>query len=533
MLFDFLGHSKKSRKDDFVYSGDVLAASYKFLVLDSRRDLVPDFSYYVNRVYLNRLRVFFELCSFTFQIRTEAFGGFLVYNTFLKKYYLRSYVSSPFFDDLAVGTRLLRRFYAGLVSKFPPTYEYLLNMKYFTHDDFSFVKLGEVSLRLLVPRVLTASYLSKWNKRLVCYDFIYHVFGKYNFIFFGRGSQSHSSAVYSDEYRCDLSRAMFGFTPLVPVTIDRFSPAAAPSDIGFLGHLAYLSSSMYQLGFDAFFEDRYYYKIGRRLLVLGLFLQNHFRLFNFLLSENVGMDALVDIRMKWICDKETFILLFFCNLVSYLQRLFILWGKFRKIYRTIRNTQIKFFSTLVFAFFLLFQKRLFSLFFKIQEYFYKLLVQVYLNHFKRLCFFYAYRPLSVFFSNKLLKMCSVSSSIFFVSVRETQALTAGLFGIYSRYLIQHKFPYLSVMRAFLGIFGRVNYFLGFYSRGNGRFSRRQRASHQRFNVGSVMRSLRTSMLFYTFVKVITRYGMCGVHFWINYDSAYISFRFRTGSVYKC
>jgi ribosomal protein S3 len=93
---------------------------------------------------------------------------------------------------------------------------------------------------------------------------------------------------------------------------------------------------------------------------------------------------------------------------------------------------------------------------------------------------------------------------------------------YVVYKLYNRFSLYESARPFLYNLLRIPYVKGFFVVGNGRFTRKQRAFYIKHCVGKLSFSAVSAVLYYTFSKVKTKYGMCGVHLWVNYDSSFVN-----------
>jgi hypothetical protein len=68
----------------------------------------------------------------------------------------------------------------------------------------------------------------------------------------------------------------------------------------------------------------------------------------------------------------------------------------------------------------------------------------------------------------------------------------------------------------------MRFLKGVYGLGNGRFTRRQRASTVKVSKGKIAFSSVSAYLVYSFLPIVTRFGTCGVHIFLTLKSRKLS-----------
>lgn len=109
-------------------------------------------------------------------------------------------------------------------------------------------------------------------------------------------------------------------------------------------------------------------------------------------------------------------------------------------------------------------------------------------------------------------------------------LSGDLFLLYVKWKFARKFTLNQVVWPFVRHLRSVNFWFikGFFLKGSGRFTRRQRAVVQKYNYGQIQFSTYNVRLFYYYIFIVTKYGKCGLKLWFNINNSMRTFN----KVYK-
>lgn len=156
----------------------------------------------------------------------------------------------------------------------------------------------------------------------------------------------------------------------------------------------------------------------------------------------------------------------------------------------------------------------------------KLLSSFLLNKYNRFALKWMYKEkflflLNLFFSRLLTVLVKKKVHVSFFPLSK-QSVTPDLLVYYMRWKIRRNFTFNATIKPFMkGLIGkgrRSNSFItGFYAKGFGRFSRKQRASMIKRSKGKIGLSEYSSLLNYAYLPVITKFGIGSVRLWINYS----------------
>jgi ribosomal protein S3 len=116
-----------------------------------------------------------------------------------------------------------------------------------------------------------------------------------------------------------------------------------------------------------------------------------------------------------------------------------------------------------------------------------------------------------------------------------ESITTDLLVYYMKWKIRRKFTFRNSLKVFIKKFYSkrgASFISGFYAKGFGRFTRRQRASMIKRSEGKVSFSSYDSLLSYSYLPVITKYGVGSVRLWINYSSTKLSYRHNSLDLLK-
>jgi len=98
--------------------------------------------------------------------------------------------------------------------------------------------------------------------------------------------------------------------------------------------------------------------------------------------------------------------------------------------------------------------------------------------------------------------------------------------------IRRRFSFKSLIRPFIKGLKFMQSLRGIYGLGNGRFTRRQRASTVKITKGKISFSTVSAYLLYSFLPVVTRFGTCGVHIFFNFKKSKVKFKYKLNSIFK-
>jgi hypothetical protein len=143
-------------------------------------------------------------------------------------------------------------------------------------------------------------------------------------------------------------------------------------------------------------------------------------------------------------------------------------------------------------------------------------------------FFYC--KLLVFFKKLNLINLIVNSKItnFNIYPNSLLTLSGDLFLLYVKWKLARKFTLNQVVWPFVRHLRNVNFWFikGFFLKGSGRFTRRQRAVVQKYSYGQIKFSTYNVRLFYYYIFIVTRYGKCGLKLWFNVNNKFIMRNFN-------
>jgi hypothetical protein len=184
-----------------------------------------------------------------------------------------------------------------------------------------------------------------------------------------------------------------------------------------------------------------------------------------------------------------------------------------------------------------------STFIKLLKYFYMIVRQWFWfilcvrnlkNTYKTLYFrfkkFFYYKL--VFFLKKLNLFSNSKLKNFNIYPNSLLTLSGDLFLLYVKWKFARKFTLNQVVWPFVRHLRSVNFWFikGFFLKGSGRFTRRQRAVVQKYNYGQIQFSTYNVRLYYYYIFIVTKYGKCGLKLWFNINN---NFCMRTfNKVYK-
>lgn len=123
-------------------------------------------------------------------------------------------------------------------------------------------------------------------------------------------------------------------------------------------------------------------------------------------------------------------------------------------------------------------------------------------------------------------------NIKFVPLSCHYGVTPDVYVNFLRLKIRRRFSFKSLIRPFIKGLRFMRFLRGVYGLGNGRFTRRQRASTVKISKGKIAFSTVSAYLLYSFLPVVTRYGTCGVHIFFNFRKSQVKFKYKVGAIFK-
>lgn len=120
----------------------------------------------------------------------------------------------------------------------------------------------------------------------------------------------------------------------------------------------------------------------------------------------------------------------------------------------------------------------------------------------------------------------------FVPLSCHSGITPDVYVNFLRLKIRRRFSFKSLIRPFIKGLRFMRFLRGVYGLGNGRFTRRQRASTVKVSKGKISFSTVSAYLLYSFLPVVTRYGTCGVHIFFNFRKSKVRFKYKVGAIFK-
>lgn len=120
----------------------------------------------------------------------------------------------------------------------------------------------------------------------------------------------------------------------------------------------------------------------------------------------------------------------------------------------------------------------------------------------------------------------------FVPLSCYQGITPDVYINFLRLKIRRRFSFKSLVKPFIKGLKFMQFLRGFYGLGNGRFTRRQRASTVKISRGKIAFSTVSAYLLYSFLPVVTRFGTCGIHIYFNFKKSKVKFKYKVTSVFK-
>lgn len=111
-------------------------------------------------------------------------------------------------------------------------------------------------------------------------------------------------------------------------------------------------------------------------------------------------------------------------------------------------------------------------------------------------------------------------------------LSGELFLMYVKWKMARRFTLNQTVWPFIRHLKNVNFWFirGFFFKGSGRFTRRQRAVVNKYFYGQILFSTYNVRLYYYYIFIVTRHGKCGLKLWLNFNNQ--SFFRNFNKVYK-
>jgi hypothetical protein len=120
----------------------------------------------------------------------------------------------------------------------------------------------------------------------------------------------------------------------------------------------------------------------------------------------------------------------------------------------------------------------------------------------------------------------------FIPLSCYHGITPDVYLNFLRLKIRRRFSFKSLIRPFIKGLKFMRFLRGVYGLGNGRFTRRQRASTVKVSKGKIAFSSVSAYLVYSFLPVVTRFGTCGVHIFFNFKKSKVKFKYKVGSIFR-
>lgn len=128
-------------------------------------------------------------------------------------------------------------------------------------------------------------------------------------------------------------------------------------------------------------------------------------------------------------------------------------------------------------------------------------------------YFFVMKNISKFFEKKLYSLFRIKSKVNIYNLAK-YSLIPSVIKSYFKYKLKRRFPYIEVSRPFL--YAKNKLMVGFFSKANGRFTKKQRASHYKKRRGILKLNNYKSIINYVYFTYISRFGICGLHFSMSY-----------------
>lgn len=176
----------------------------------------------------------------------------------------------------------------------------------------------------------------------------------------------------------------------------------------------------------------------------------------------------------------------------------------------------------IFCSFFIFKWYLFKFLKKKYLLFYTFLYQTYAKFFKmKLYQLYLNKYINFYIFKKLSNIHNLNIKLK-INLLTKYLITSNLLVYYWFFKISKRFKLYNLVWRFFKKFLKKNFFInGFYIKGVGRFTRRQRSSIYKYQKGALnFRSYNVNVIL-TFIDLITRYGKCTIKVFINYNLRFL------------
>jgi len=145
----------------------------------------------------------------------------------------------------------------------------------------------------------------------------------------------------------------------------------------------------------------------------------------------------------------------------------------------------------------------------------------------RLFFFFKFK----YFFNKIASKQTLLQFSFskFLILPNSFLTISGLFVLlYFRWKFSRRFSFNQIIWPFMRKLQIYNvfYIKGFFFKGSGRFTRKQRADLKKYFFGQIQFNTYNSKVTYTYLSLITKYGKCGLKLWFSFNKYYFYRQFN-------